>query len=43
MSMVKKRVYLENRPAYRKYELTGDILTANPLVALVEEAEGEQN
>lgn len=34
---LKQRVFSENRPNFRKYELTGDILTANPRVVLVEE------
>lgn len=34
---LKQRIYTENRPNFRKYELTGDIQLANPRVALVEE------
>jgi hypothetical protein len=36
MLVLKQRIYTENRPSFRKYELTGDILQANPKVSLVD-------
>jgi hypothetical protein len=36
MVALKQRIFTENRPNFRKYELTGDILIANPDVRLVE-------
>lgn len=36
MLNLKQRIYTENRPSFRKYELTGDILQANPRVRLVD-------
>ena len=37
MLELKQKVYSENRPNFRKYELTGDIKLANPNVILVDE------
>ena len=37
MLALKQKVYSENRPNFRKYELTGDIKLANPNVILVDE------
>lgn len=36
MLALKQRIYTENRPSLRKYELTGDILQANLKVRLVD-------
>jgi hypothetical protein len=36
MKSLKSKIYSENRAAFRKYELTGDILQANDHVLLVE-------
>jgi hypothetical protein len=37
MVALKERIYSENRPNFRKYELTGDILQANRRVVLVDQ------